>query len=232
MNLSNNQKCAIIIPAKNEECTIGKILDSLLVYFNLGSIVVVVDAASDPTAAIANQKGVRVMYNDKVGKGAAIRFAIANVESDLLVFLDADGSHEINDIPNLIQPILSGEAELVVGSRIKGMSEEFSGGISNTMHYAGNILSAFMINMLWGGGRKIVTDCQNGFRAIRADIAKSLNLEEDSFAIEQEMVIKCIKRGYRIREVVTHEFKREHGNSKINTFKMLPKYISCFIKNL
>lgn len=232
MTTEINSKVAIIIPAKDEEHTIGEVLDNLLLNFDADNLTVVDDESSDRTAEIARWKNVRVMQGKGKGKGAAIKAAIKNVRSDILVFIDADGSHKPEDIPALIQPIIAGNADLVIASRIKGGSEEFSGNISNKIRFIGNLISAFIINLVWGRGKRTVTDCQNGFRAIKTRVCREINLKENSFAIEQEMVIKCLKMGYRISEISSYEFKRKYGNSHINPMIMLPKYIWCFIKNI
>lgn len=222
----------VIIPAKNEEQTIGSVLDKLLLDFKADNITVIDDSSSDRTSEISGCRGVKVMRGEGRGKGRAVRMAIDKVESDILVFMDADGSHRPEDIPGLIQPIIDGNADMVVASRIKGGSEEFSGSISNLMHFLGNLISAFAINLIWGRGKKAVTDAQNGFRAIRGSLARQLGLKEDSFAIEQEMVIKCLKRGYRISEIPSYELRRQCGRSHINSVAMLPVYIRCFAKNI
>lgn len=223
----------VVVFAKNEERTIGTVLEKILINFNAEDIVVIVSRDTvDRTREIARQKDIKVMEDSGRGKGAAIRMAIDNITDDILVFIDADGSHKIEEIPGLLEPIKNGKADLVVASRLLGKSDELSGSIANVMHYIGNVTSAFMINLIWGKGRKIVTDCQNGFRAVRRDVAARLDLKEASFAIEQEMVIKCIKKGYRIHEIPSHELRRQHGESHINSIKMLPKYIGCFLRNL
>ncbi len=83
---------------------------------------------------------------------------------------------------------------------------------------------------MWVKDKTKITDCQNGFRAIKGNIAKQLNLKEDGFAIEQEMVIKCLEKGYRIREIPSYELKRQYGNSRIKPI-MICRYIWCLTKN-
>jgi len=227
-----NSKITIIIPAKNEEHTIGKVLDKILLSFGADNVVVIVDEAADRTVEIAKQKNVKAMVSGRKGKGSAIKFAIDKIICDILVFIDADGSHEPEDIPKLIQPILDDEADLVIASRMEGGSEELSGSLNNTLRCVGNIVSSGIINFIWGKGDRIIADCQNGFRAIKKGVANQIKLKEDSFAIEQEMVIKCIKMGFRIREVPSYELKRQYGNSRVSCTRMLPIYMWCLIKNI
>lgn len=226
------REVTVIIPARNEEHTIGPILDRLLLDFSSDRIMVVVDSSVDHTSLIARQKNVKVLEDKSKGKGSAIRLAIESAESAILVFIDADGSHKPEDIPALIKPILDDRADLVIASRLKGGSEEFSGNMNNIIHYLGNVFASFIVNLAWGRGKKVVTDCNNGFRAIRRAVAKQLDLREDSFAIEQEMTVKCLKRGYRIQEISSYEFKRKHGKSRVNTLTMLPRHIWRFIRDI
>lgn len=232
MPLTKSFCATIVIPAKNEEQTIEDILDKILLNFSADRIIIIADGIVEPTSEIARRKNVKVVQGNGKGKGAAIKAAIDNTASDILIFIDADGSHKPEDIQKLIQPIVDGQADMVIASRIKGGSEEFSGNIKNVIHYIGNIVSSFIVNLIWAQGKKIITDCNNGFRAIKTNVAKQLKLEEDDFAIEQEMTIKCIKMGYRICEVPSYEFKRQYGKSHVNSMRMLPKHISCFIKNI
>ena len=229
MPLDNNSNIAIIIPAKNEGQTIGGVLDKILLRFYPDNVIVIVDDMRDDSVIIAQQRKVRVLRNNKRGKGGAIRFAIDNVNSDILVFIDADGSHDPEDIPKLIQPIIAGKADLVIASRIKGGSEEFSGSIENSVHYIGNRLSAFITNLFWNYEDYKITDCQNGFRAIRNNTAIQLDLREDTSVIEQEMTIQCLKKGFRIDEIPSYEFKRQYGKPRINAMNTLPRHILYFI---
>jgi len=225
-------KVTIAVLVKDEESTIGVVLDELLLYHHHDDIVVIIDGIKNATIEKARQRKVRIIHGREKGKGNAVRLGIDNIASDVLVFMDADGSHASKDIAKLIRPIIEDKADLVIASRIKGGSEEFSGSIKNRLHYYGNILSSYIINLIWGQGNNVIADCQNGFRAIRSSAAKELGLKEDSFAIEQEMVIKAIKLRYRVQEVASYEFKRKHGKSHISMLRMLPKYIRCFIANL
>lgn len=230
-NLIVDSKVTVVILAKKEEHTIGKVIDKTLLGSSVGELIVIVDNMLDPSAHVAREKGVRVIENIARGKGAAIKMAIAQIDSDVLVFMDADGSHNPDDIPKIIQPILEAKADLVIASRMLGGSEEFCGSIQNILHYIGNRLSSFIVNLIWPNGKKL-TDCNNGFRAIRSDIAKELTLKEDGFVIEQEMTTACLKRKYRVVEIPSYEFKRQYGKSHVNPIKTLPRHIWCFIKDI
>jgi len=222
----------IIILAKQEDDTIGEFLKELKMYYEEKDIVAVVAPHSEITSKIIKKEGIVVYEDNGKGKGAAIKFAINNIASEILVFIDTDGSHAPKEIPLLINPLLKNEADLVIGSRFKGKSEELSGTIENFMRLLGNIISTLIINILWRRSGKFMSDCQNGFRAIKSDVARKLGLLENSFAIEQEMVIKCLKKCYRIAEIPSYEHRRKGGKSHIYPFFALPRYILCFLREM
>jgi len=85
------------------------------------------------------------------------------------------------------------------------------------------------INLRW---KQKLTDSQNGFRAIRRDVVCSLGLKENITTIEQEMTMKCLKKGYIVSEVPTHEYARQYGESSIKLWKVWFRYIYSFVKNL
>ncbi|MBF0491143.1 MAG: hypothetical protein HQL15_11145, partial [Candidatus Omnitrophica bacterium] len=121
------------------------------------------------------------------------------------------------------------DVAMVVGSRFKGGSEELSSSPQEMVRRVGNMLSTFIINTRW---RVCLSDTQNGFRAVRRSAALALDLQEDTFAIEQELTMQCLKRRMKIVEIPSFELKRAHGSSHIVFGKMLPVYISCFFRQV
>ena len=118
---------------------------------------------------------------------------------------------------------------LVIGSRGKGGSDELHGDIDKYLRLIGSALINLIINIRW---KQKLTDAQNGFRAIKANVAKSLNLKEDITTVEQEMVMKALKKGYKVSEVPSHEYARKHGTSVIMLKKVWLRYIYSLFKNL
>ncbi len=217
----------VIIPTKNEENSIGEIIEQVKAFAD--EILVVDGHSTDQTREIASQKGARVILDRGKGKGDGVRIGITEAKKDIIVFIDADGSHNPEDIPKLLKPILKGEADLVVGSKIQGGSDELMGDIGKFIRMTGSNIITLTINYRWGVR---LTDSQNGFRAIRREAASKLGLKENIFTIEQEMVMKCLKKGYRVVEVPAHECSREFSQSRIIVWKMWPRYVWCLIKNL
>jgi glycosyltransferase involved in cell wall biosynthesis len=216
-----------VIPAKNEESTIAGIIEQTLPYCEE---VVVVDGRSlDRTAQIARSYGIRVVEDNGRGKGDAIRVGAAAATHEIVVFMDADGSHDPGDIPRLVGPIKAGKADLVIGSRGRGGSDELHGDIEKLLRLVGSDLILIGINLRW---KQNLTDSQNGFRAVRTEIVRSLGLKEKITTIEQEMTMKCLKKGYVVSEVPTHEYARKYGSSVIKLRKVWFRYIYSFVNNL
>lgn len=220
-------RLTIVIPAKNEEATIAETIQGVAVY---GDKVIVVDGHSrDRTREIAAACGARVELDAGLGKGDAIRLGLARAHGEIVVFIDADGSHDPRDIPTLVAPIIAGEADLVIGCRFMGGSDELYGTFSNFVRLTGSLIINFVVNWRWGVR---LTDIQNGFRAIRKSVGERLDLLERKPTIEQEMVMKCLKGGFRVQNVASHEFARRFGESRIPVWRWWPAFVWCVLKNL
>ena len=200
----------VIVPARNEAATIGSVVREC---FNYAAHVIVVEGGStDGTAAIAAAAGAQVVRDHGLGKGSALRLAAEQVQTPICVFVDADGSHDPIDIPQLAAPIKSGEADHVTGSRLRGGSDELHGGGDEFLRLAGSAFITTLIN--WRYGTRL-SDSQNGFRAIRTDLFRRLNLRSRHTTIEMEMIMATLAAGQRLAEVPTHERPRAAGFSKI-----------------
>ena len=220
-------RVTVVIPAKDEEGLIGEIVDQVKPY---ADEVLVVDGHSrDRTAEIAAAHGARVIQDHGQGKGEALRLALARAEGEIVVFIDADGSHDPQDIPKLVAPIRAGVSDLVIGSRGKGGSDELHGTLEQFIRYSGSQVIMLAINYRWNVR---LTDSQNGFRAIRRDVGAKLGLTSNLTTIEQEMLMKALKQGYRVSEIASHEYERRWGTSKVVVWKLWFPYVWSFIRNL
>jgi glycosyltransferase involved in cell wall biosynthesis len=218
----------VVIPAKDEEKSIGEIIEGCLKY---AKRVLVIDGYSkDKTREIAEKSGADVVLQKGKGKGSAIRTSAEYVSDDeIVVFIDADGSHDPEDIPKLIKPIQEGKADHVTGSRLFGGSSELHGGFDEFMRLTGSSFITFCINNKFNVR---LSDSQNGFRAIRGAVLKDLDLRENITTIEQEMIIKTLKKGYKMDEVPAHEYRRKYGESHIEMHRVFFRYVFSFIKYL
>jgi glycosyltransferase involved in cell wall biosynthesis len=220
-------KTTVVISAKNEERTIGKIIEKSKKYAD--EILVVDGHSRDNTRKISEGLGARVVLDNRKGKGDAIRVGIREAKGDILVFIDADGSHDPDDMARMIQPLQEDKADLVVGSRGMGGSDELHGDVEKLLRMIGSDIILIGINKRW---KVSLTDSQNGFRAIKTAVARQLDLRENITTIEQEMTMKALKKGFRISEVPSHEYHREFGTSFICLRKVWFRYVWSFLINL
>jgi dolichol-phosphate mannosyltransferase len=218
---------SVVIPTRDEEGLIGTIIDEVRPY---ADEVLVVDGHSrDRTRDIASARGARVVLDRGKGKGDAVRLAFEVAAGDIVVFIDADGSHEPKDIPALVAPIAAGQSDMVIGSRGKGGSDELHGTLGQLIRYIGSQLIMLGINYRWNVR---LTDSQNGFRAVRRDVGTRLGLTSNLTTIEQEMLMKALKRGFRVSEIPSHEYERKWGTSKVVVWKLWFAYVWSFLKNI
>ncbi len=220
----------LAIIAKNEENTIGNVIDGAGRHLPLNDIFVVDGNSADQTASIARSKGARLVPDEGRGKGAALRLAIREIPRDILIFMDSDGSHQPEEIPFFLKAFEEDpRLDLVLASRFKGGSEELNNSWAERLRLAGNKLITALINLRWRTG---LTDSINGFRAIRRDTACELSLRENDFAIEQEMVMQCLKKKKKIVEFPSYEKKRLYSRSHIVPSRMIWHSTLCFFRNV
>jgi dolichol-phosphate mannosyltransferase len=223
----DSSRISVVISAKNEAQSIGDVIRGCTPYAD--EIIVIDGHSTDGTGDLAESLGAKVYPDNRKGKGDAIRVGISKAERQIIVFIDADGSHDPDDIPKLVRPILDGEADHVTGSRPRGGSDELHGDLNKFMRMVGSDIITLGINYRFDVR---LTDSQNGFRAIRTEVARALGLKENLTSIEQEMVIKTLKKGFRLTEVPAHEYARRHGTSHIKLSRVSFRYVYSWLKYL
>lgn len=221
------ERVTVAVLARNEEETIEGVVRGVAPY--AGETVVIDGNSTDRTREIVEGLGYAVHADDGGGKGDGIRKAIEVAGRDVLVFIDADGSHEPAEIPLLVEPILEGRSDLVVGSRWKGGSDELAGDWSKFVRSTGSAIIALCINYRWGVR---LTDVENGFRAISVEAARVIPLQAKDFTVEQEMIMLCLKQGFRLTEIAAHEYPRKAGSSDLKVYKVFHKFGWNLLKNL
>lgn len=202
-------KTGVVVPALNESGNIATLVAELL---PLVDVVVVADNGStDGTAEAAAQAGADVVTEARKGYGYACAAGSARAierGAEIVVFIDGDHSSVPDEIDLLIEPILAGRADLVLGSRTLGHIEP---GAMPLHQRFGNWLSAMLMRMLY---RVTVTDL-GPYRAIRSGLLTSLDMEEMSFGWPTEMMVKCANRDAAIIEVPVTWRARRDGRSKV-----------------
>ena len=203
------QRIIVIIPAFNEARSIGRVLEDIPTGL-VDEVVVVNNASTDETAENARKAGAIVLTEYRRGYGFACLRGIAYARSrrpDVIVFLDGDYSDHPDEMPRLVEPILRGDADLVVGSRISGSRQP---GSMLPQALVGNRIACFLMWRIWGAH---FTDL-GPFRAIRFAALESLAMQDETFGWTVEMQIKAVRAGFRCIEVPV-SYRRRVGVSKV-----------------
>ena len=204
-------KLSIVIPAYNEEHTIGSMVT--LTKRHVDQVVVIDDGSKDRTSLIAQSLGaVVIRHRTNEGKGKAVQdaFKIASKNgADILVILDADGQHDPDAIPDLIKPITKGKADIVVGSRFldSNGTKEMPG-----HRKVGNKVLSMATKL--GTGQDI-TDSQSGYRVFSKKAFTKMIVVENGFAIESEMLVEAANKGLKVLEVpISCKYENLHAHTK------------------
>jgi len=204
-------RVAVVIPAFNEEDSIGQVLPRIpAAVCGVGTAVLVVDDGSrDRTGEIARANGAAVARHvTNLGGGAALRTGyrlMVDSGARVVVTLDADGQHRPEEMERLVEPVLSGRVDMAHGSRVLGHAEP--------NHFAREMGIIFFNRLVSLITRTRVTDCSNGYRAVRSTVLPLLVLRQEQFHTS-EFMIEAIKRGVPAMEVGVTVDKRLHGHSK------------------
>ena len=202
-------KISIVLPSKNESAAIGQTLAQIQQLQLAHEIIVVNDGSTDQTKQVAESAGAKVLTHPySKGNGAAIKTGARTATGDIIVFMDADGQHDPQDIPRLIEKIEQGY-DLVVGARQKGSQASVGRGIANALY---NNLATYMTEQK-------VEDLTSGFRAVRADkFREFLYLLPNGFSYPTTSTMAFFRAGYSVTYVPIHAAKRI-GKSHIQPLK-------------
>lgn len=211
----------IILPAYNEENTITETIIDFHKELPEASIWVINNRSNDATEAIAKKtiedlacKG-GVMNELRAGKGNALRHAFLNINSDIYIISDADSTYPASQIGELIKPIISGEADMVLGDRHSG--GQYLNENKRAFHNFGNNLVGWLVNKLFSAN---LVDILTGYRALNNFFVKSYPILVDGFEIETDMTMHALDKRFRIVEVPINYRDRPKGSfSKLNTIK-------------
>lgn len=202
-------KISIVLPAKNESGAIGQTIAKIQQLQLTHEVIVVNDGSVDSTQVVAEQAGAIVVTHPySKGNGAAIKTGARAAKGDVIIFMDADGQHDPNDIPRLIDKIEQGY-DLVVGARQKGSQASVGRGVANALY---NNLASYMTE-------QEVEDLTSGFRAVRADkFREFLYLLPNGFSYPTTSTMAFFRAGYSVTYVPIHAAKRI-GKSHIQPLK-------------
>jgi hypothetical protein len=204
-------KIAILVPAYNEAESIGQVLDLMPseVCGMETAVLVVDDGSRDGTGDVAAKHGAIVARHViNRGGGAALRTGyrlMVDSAAEIVVTLDADGQHLPSEMERLVKPVLDGEVDVAHGSRVLGEADD--------NHFARELGIVFFNRLVSFITRTKVSDCSNGYRAVRATVLPQLVLRQEQFHTS-EFMIEAIKRGIPAKEIPVTVAKRLHGHSK------------------
>ncbi len=209
-------KISIILPALNEEVTIGKVIDEIprqaLEREGYQVEILVVDGNShDRTKEIAQGKGAQVITEPRRGKGRAMRTALEKVEADFIFMLDADFTYPATYITDMLKILREGHP-VVLGSRLKGKREK---GAISRLNVVGNFLLTLIANTLY---RTKISDLCTGYWGLRGEVIPNLKLSANGFQIEAELFSQLSKMGYHIAEVPIY-YRQRQGKAKLSSLK-------------
>lgn len=206
-------KIAILIPCFNEEKTIAGVVNSFRSQLPNADIYVYDNNSTDSTVKEALKAGAIVRHEKRQGKGNVIRSMFRDIDADVYVMVDGDGTYPADRVQDLIKPILDGDAEMVIGSRLhEGSESRF-----RIINKLGNKLFLFILNTIFNVH---VTDLLSGYRAFKRQVIKGIPVISRGFEIETELTVKCLERRCMIVEIPVNLSERPEGSrSKIKIFR-------------
>jgi glycosyltransferase involved in cell wall biosynthesis len=219
--MTTAQRLSVIVPVFNEAGTIEEILNRV---FKASlplpiEVIVVDDASTDATAdilaryrALSSGQLRVVRHPVNRGKGAAVRTGIAHAAGDIVLIQDADLEYDPRDYAQLIEPILSGDADVVYGNRFHGGPRR----VLYVWHHVGNRLLTIVSNVLTGLN---LNDMEVGYKVFRSDVARALNIQSNRFGIEPEITAKIARLRCRVYEVPVRYHGRTYEEGKKITWK-------------
>jgi len=231
-------KVCIILPTYNEKENISNLLENLLVVFEKNNdydmnILVVDDNSPDGTQDVVKKfledKRVNMITGEKQGLGAAyirgFRYAINNLKADVVFEMDADFSHKPNDIPRFLNEI-NNDYDFIIGSRyIPGGDTPDWDIIRKTISFSGNFFARSI------AGLKKVHDCTSGYRAIRTDLIKKMDLNKidaQGYSFQMNLLWFALKNNAKVKEIPIIFNDRNLGNSKMRLKDLMEFFMNSF----
>jgi glycosyltransferase involved in cell wall biosynthesis len=210
-HLGSQADIAVLIPCYNEELTVGEVIRQFQNHLPQSIVYVFDNNSTDRTIERATAAGATVYRESKQGKGNVIQAMFNQIEAEIYVLIDGDGTYLPADVHGLISPLQKGDAEMVVGVRWKkGARHEF-------FRFLGNILFLVLVNLIY---RMRLRDVLSGYRAFNKKFVQEIQLTGGGFETEIEMTIKALQKRLRIIEIPVGFIQRPLGSfSKINIIR-------------
>jgi glycosyltransferase involved in cell wall biosynthesis len=210
------------VPVFNEAATVAQVVEELLVLPLRLEVLLVDDGSTDATPTELERlredhPELRIFRQSaNLGKGAAVRRGIDESTGEILLIQDADLEYSPTDIPALIEPLVSGRADVVFGTRLRGGAHAQR--VHLFWHYAGNRCLTLLASMLYNAN---LSDMEVGYKAFRGDLVRSLHLISDDFRIEPELTAKVLRspENLRLYEIPVAYYGRSYAEGKKITWR-------------
>lgn len=212
---SDKPLVSVVIPALNEAESISQVIKEVVQYTpcpNSTEIIVVDGGSEDGTQKFVMDNGAKLIVEPRRGYGRAIRTGLEHAHGKVIVIVDADGTYEVSDMPELVEPLLKGKADVSLAARIGG---KILPGAMPRFNYLGNCMFTWLYNRLYG---QKVSDTQTGFRALTKKALSTIKLVEEDMAISTEILTKAAKQRLRIIELPS-TYRLRLGKPKLKRFK-------------
>ncbi len=221
-------KLSIIIPVYNEAATVCTVIDKILANSFNKEIIIINDGSTDETSELLKQyhnSEVRLLYHKKnAGKGAAIRTGFKNATGDIILIQDADLEYNPDEYPNLLEPILSGKADVVYGSRF---SRQGSHAVHSFWHYTGNRILTHLSNIF---SNIYLTDMETCYKVFNKKAVDGIEICQNRFGFEPEITAKIAKKRLTIFEVPITYQGRSYAEGKKIKWKDGFNAVWCIVK--
>ncbi len=209
------KKIAVLVPCYNEELTVTKVVTDFQKALPEADIYVYNNNSTDKTRELAVSAGAIVRDEYAQGKGNVVRSRFRDIDADVYVMVDGDDTYPAEEVDKLIQPVLDGRADMVIGDRLSNGT--YAKENKRGFHNFGNNLVRWLINTLFHAH---INDIMTGYRAFSKKYVKSMPVLSDGFQIETEMTIFSLNYGMKIVELpIIYRDRPEGSFSKLNTFK-------------
>jgi glycosyltransferase involved in cell wall biosynthesis len=223
---AHRPKIAVLVPCNNEEVTIGKVIDDFHSQLPSATIYIFDNCSTDRTAAVAAEHGASVIKEPRQGKGFVIESMFERIDADFYVMVDGDDTYPADCVHKLLAPVLSDDADMVVGARLSDYADKSF----RPMHILGNNLVRFLVNWV---GKVQLTDIMSGYRAFNRRVVRCIPVVSSGFEVETEMTIQMLYHRLKIVEVpVSYQPRPAGSKSKLRTFtdgfRVLWKIFSLF----
>lgn len=204
---------AVIVPCYNEALTIGKVVDDYIRELPGATVYVYDNNSSDDTAKIAREHGAVVRFEPRQGKGNVCRQMFRDIEADCYLMVDGDDTYDETKAKAMVEPILSGEADMTVGDRLSNGT--YAEENKRAFHGFGNNLVRAMIKWIYGYS---FDDVMTGYRGMSRAFVKTMPVLSEGFQIETEISIHAVDRRWRILDIpIVYRDRPEGSVSKLDT---------------